>query len=287
MSAIIEVDQPDTAQNCPALGRAQVYTIQQGLTATLHVQMQDRRGLPINLTSYAGFDGVSEDAGDDDDGTGAILSKFREALVGCEPDIIDGEAGEVYDAEQGLVRVPVPTDITDEFGVYVVDVAAEDSAGNKVVMQRCVISVEASMFGTVEGDGPPTLMDVRMALRDFTSDNLEMANVEFSADEIITALLRPIREWNEMRPPLPAISSKIFPYREAWLKATVGYLLMTAGDWYRRVNAKASGGGLEYGRFNKEREYMTAGKIYVDEWRTWAQRTRTSLAMQQNFSSFG
>lgn len=278
-------------EGCPSLGRAKVFTAEQGLDASLKVQLTDRNGAPLDLASIDGFVGVSEDAASEA-ATGVIAAKFREAALS------EQDGGVVYasvtpsvdDVDEATVLIPIPIEISRDPGIYIFEIGVVDETGSTVHIERGLLSIEASLFRPVGGtlsDGPPTLMDVRMALRDHVDDNLRIGEVEFSVDEIVTALVRPIREWNESRPPLPLVSTKNFPYREQWLRAVTAFLLIMASDWYRRVYAKAQGGGLNYDRYNKERDYLSVGQQLLLEWRHFVRRTKISIAVQASFGSYG
>jgi hypothetical protein len=125
------------------------------------------------------------------------------------------------------------------------------------------------------------------------ADNPLLDDVEFSDSEILYALVRPVRQFHEMPPPLSrhVFNTKNFPYKEHWVKATAGYLYSSAAAFYRRNQLKHSSGGMNIDDRNKETEYNRASDRMLGEWMNFAQAKKVECnameAMGAVESSYG
>jgi hypothetical protein len=104
----------------------------------------------------------------------------------------------------------------------------------------CSVFVNKGLFAT-EGTfsnlpGPPSISEIRMSLRDTdAAENRLTDEIEFDAAEIVQAVLRPLRFWHEIPPPLPCmLTSVTFPFTEIWLRGIQAHLFEVAANHYRR-----------------------------------------------------
>lgn len=140
---------------------------------------------------------------------------------------------------------------------------------------------------------PISISDVRMALMDYSPEaNTLLEDLEFSDLQIISAMKRPIREWNETPPNIGTYNFNNFPFHEAWLKATCSYLLEAAAHKYNRNTIPHNASGLSMDPNNKGNLYMSSAIALRQEWKAWLAAKKTELNMElcwgtTSISAFG
>lgn len=298
---------------CDVFGRIKSLTVQRGLSATLEWQFVDRKGRPISITDCLAdceTEAISESSessvsvADDDDAVGETCppKKAEPDVIGCPPGTVDKNPicgavvrareaslilsndpifecrGVIVDSVKGIVRWKIPVAMSECPQVYKLQWAINDKCGRPVVINDSLLIVEGGLFG-LNGEasataGPPTLDEIRIIMRDSgPEDNPLLQDVEFSDSEILYALVRPIRQFHELPPPLRrhVFNTKMFPYREHWIKATAGHLYAAAASFYRRNRLQHSSGGMNIDDRNKEREYNNIADRMLGEWLNFIQ----------------
>lgn len=260
-------------QDCPILDRLKAFEVQQGTSPTLEHVFRDKNGKPIDLSELIGD---SDSASTSDTPKGSVEARVREYLgtgldgvcdVLWEYPVTSPEPG------AGIVRFEIDDDLTDNAGIYEVNWALKNPAGKILTIDRSIMSIERSLFAPMPQLaarlGPPTLMEIRMTIRDSVTTNLLTEEFEFGAEEIMQCIYRPISEWNSTPPLISKYTTKTFPHREYWLKAINGYLHETAAAFYRRNTQQYTGGGMTKSDLDREKEYTTAARVLIMEWREW------------------
>lgn len=198
----------------------------------------------------------------------------------------------VVDAGTGLVRWSVPKQLTSCPQVYKVEWAVNDECGCPLFVNESFMVVSSGLFGLTNVDdsrkGPPSLQEIRLVMRDSgPADNPLLQEVEFSDVEILYALVRPIRQFHELPPPLRTcvFTTKGFPWKEHWLKATVGHLYQSAAAFYRRNRLKHTSGGINLDDRNKENEYNNASERMLGEWLNFIQAKKVECNAAEAFGS--
>lgn len=262
-----------TLEDCPILDRMKAFEISQGTNPTIEHIFRDKNGKPLDLSELLGD---SDSASTSDTPKGSVLARAREYLGTG----LDGVSDTIWDYEVtspmpggGIVRAEIDDDLTHEAGIYELNWALKNPAGKILQIDRSILSVERSLFAPVEQLarrlGPPTLMEIRMSIRDSTTTNLLTEELEFGAEEIMQCIYRPISEWNSTPPLVSKYTTKTFPHREYWLKAISGYLHQTAAAFYRRNTQTYTGGGLTKSDLDREKEYTAVAQMLIMEWREW------------------
>lgn len=312
------VIRPDVAtrDGCDIVGRIKALTIPRGLAGVLEWQFTNDRGQPISLTDcLAACDPQSSSSESSESSAASEDAEVEctaeqspsvpaDALTSC-PDgtcaptcgavVRASEAAgtlpsEIYecpltvvDAATGTVRWRVPKTISDMPAVYAVEWAVNDPCGRPILINQSFLIVESGLFGlnTMSSArvGPPTIDEIRLVMRDSgPEDNPLLEDVEFSDSEIMYALVRPIRQFHELPPPLRVhvFNTKRFPWREHWIKAAVGHLYQAAAAFYRRNRLKHSSGGMNLDDRNKETEYNNAADRMLGEWLNFVQQKKVS-----------
>lgn len=254
---------------CPALGRTKAFVVHSGVCATLEHRFTDRNGQPIDLS------------GEDEANAPRIAMRIREETG------IAGNAGQIYesagileDPATGVVQIELPKQVACSSGLYRADWACLNSDNEPVLINSTLVSVERSLFDSnlQSSVGIPSLKEIRTQIMDTAGDNTLLDDVEFTDDQILSAMLKPIQDWDESLPPLHRkYTTRSFPWRNKWIDASIGYLYRYAAAHYRRNRFISSGGGKQIDDKNREREYLAASQLHLDEWTTWRIQKKISL----------
>jgi hypothetical protein len=252
--------------------------------------MRDRSGEVVDLSSCLTCDTVPLEASEslsvsESGECGSVLVR----IGSCdEQGSIYQVTGESDTPSLGLVRFQLPSQVYDVAGVWRVQIAITDGDDNPVFMNTGLISVERGMFGdTTKMTGPPSLNEIRLHIRDTAVENDLLMDVEFDADEIVAAMIRPVQYWNEMSPHLRryVYNCATFPWRMHWLNGIVAQLLRTAAHFYMRNKLQTKHGGVSADDRNKNNEYMQMSSLYWSEFEEWALRKKVELNADQMFGS--
>lgn len=274
--------------NCPVMPKLNAFVSSRGQCATLEKVFKNRQGEPVNLTSCGcalsseESESVSESV---DEPFCGVKVRFME-ITGLNNNmpIVEVE-GDVTDASNGKIQVQIPTSVANcpsiyrmSFGIFV--------DGALIVECTSYLFVEAGLFGLdVTGGistrtfGPPSILEIRMSIRDNMGENVLLgSDVEFSDAEIVFAITRPIREFDERPPPLDTrFTTKTFPWKEYWLKGIQAHLYHMAALWYQRNRLQVNAGGMNIDDLNKQREYLTASELVRKEWNDWVIHKKVQL----------
>lgn len=115
-----------------------------------------------------------------------------------------------------------------------------------------------------------TDVDVRIWLRDNDPEcNVLLDDVEWSAEEIRTAMTLAVDYYNETPPILQCYDYDKFPWRFHLLQGTAANLLFMAAHRYRRNHLNYSAGGVTVDDQNKYQQYDAAGDKLWAEYKSW------------------
>jgi len=276
---------------CPVLPKLQCHEVQMGQDARLLWQFKDAEGNPVDLSDCVSEDSeASPEADFDSSGTpDRVELRMREATGNCSTDKVHVIVVEVLDGEAGTVRsVALPEKIVREPGLYIEEWGVFTSDARMLFSNQCCTFIRRGLFGlnntNQRNQGPPTLEEIRLALRDNSAaDNLLLDDVEFDAAEISQAVIRPVNYWNEVPPPIkPAQTTKTFPFKEIWMLGIQSYLLETAAHHYRRNHLAYQAGGVAIDDKNKEQAYA----IKANEMRLRFQELARAKKIEINISLF-
>jgi len=281
---------------CPVLPKLQCHEVQMSQDARLIWNFKNPQGELVDLTdalSYSSASGATFDAVGTP-GQGVTL-RMRELSGADYRDQIYSINVTVLDAASGLVRADsLPDDIVRAPGVYMEEWAVFTSEGRMLFSNQCCTFVRRGLFGvdidpTKRNLGPPTLEEIRMALRDNApQDNMLLDEVEFDAAEIAQAVLRPIQYWNETPPPIqPMLTTKTFPFREMWMLGIQSYLFSMAANHYRRNQLAYSAGGMSVDDKNKEQQYLAAGNMLQQQFREMLRAKKIEINISLFAGSLG
>lgn len=284
---IILTPEQATNEGCPLLTKTRVIITQRGLCATVQWEFRDKDGQPMDLSDWLCTDADGDSVADDLDSSpsplcGQVIARFGDAVA---PGVVYQAIGWSPDPAAGIVKFELPESMVNLTGVYSLQIAITqqyDTDMYKIMaIDKGLLSIEPGLFGSLDSaedfTGPPTLSEIRIALRDTGMENSLLNDVEFDDTEIIAAIQRPIRQWNETPPPVASYDGRSFPYHEHWLKATMALLMKSAAYWYERNRLAASAGGVSIDDRNKMQTYMVMAQELYQEWQTFILETKVSI----------
>jgi hypothetical protein len=121
------------------------------------------------------------------------------------------------------------------------------------------------------------------------TQNILINALEFSDEEIITAIKKPVDEFNALYQPKTSYTVSSFPgrWRFFWMNAVIGYLLRIAALSYSRNHLPYSTGGISVDDKNKANEYLTQSSMYLGEWRDFIKNTKLEINIGNGFGYIG
>ena len=123
-----------------------------------------------------------------------------------------------------------------------------------------------------------------MSLRDSEgTDNFTLDNVEFGDEQIAMAIARPVELWNTETPTIrPTYTTVTFPFREQWLRATIGFLCEIAAQGYRRDTGLVdNAGGVSVKDKDKEVPYAREAERRITEYRMFMLHKKNEINMSR------
>jgi hypothetical protein len=228
-----------------------------------HTLLQD--GLPFNYEDYGlGCSSDSEDL--------ATLPQVRAKITerrNCNGvDIFV----DLLDASRSVVRFSVPDAISCSGGLWLIEFYLLTSVGAKVFISDAYLYIEQAGGSKL---GPPTIMEIRLFLRDFAQENELLDVIDFDGSEIATAADLCVCEWNEAPPPDgPMYSTGNFPYRRNWLVGISSYLFGIASEHYARNSLAYSAGGVSSDDKDKAMVYARKSVEAKQEWQAFVRERR-------------
>lgn len=278
---------------CPIMTRIKAFIVDEGHCPTLEHVLRNRQGAALNLgiaeVSESGSESASESSAEQTIklrvkemiGTASGASKVHE---------IDGT---LVDAENGVIRAPLNEEIVSRAGIYQLSWAYLEDGVIKQINDG-LLSVERSLFGNLSESpkhitGPPTINEIRMNIMDSSgAENLLLDDVEFGDEQIALAVIKPIDHFNEVNPPLRTrYTTHTFVWKKHWLDAIAGYLMQFAAHNYRRNRLGVNAGGVSIDDQNKEREYLTASTMLLEEWKEFVKLKKYELNMAEAVGIIG
>lgn len=278
----------ETSEGCPVLTKERTVLVDRGVAGVIEWELRDRSGNPLNLLDCLGdCSSVSGDSSASEETCAEVLVRFNDALGTCSGPI--EVTAQVVDASAGIVRVTVPSEISNQAGIYSMTFGVTNANGDVIFTNSGLLSIEPGLFGDpTQTFGPPSLMEIRLQLRDSVAENTLLQAMEFSDVEIVSSLRRPIDEFNESPPPLGYnFSTRDFPWRNNWIDACIANLLRIAAHNYRRNKLQMTGGGLAADDKNRDDAYVVAARELEMKWKEFVMRKKVELNAQQCYGSVG
>jgi hypothetical protein len=279
----------ETYYGCVPLEKSNAVIVGGGAPATIEYQIRDAQGAPVDLSSF--FD--QNDPGGEKDRNGLFI---RFAVADNTLIAKRSEQGHVIDARLGKVQFPLPDYVYDIPCIYTFHFAVGDRQTYPVTGRpvwvapgRGVLLVEWTPFVTHNDRCPmkhrvvPAVEDIRRKLDDFTGKNDLMAQVEYSTDDIVNAMIWPVAKFNELPPQLRRYKFTLmnFPYYENWLIGTASELLRLSVIHLTRNKLLSSHGGITGDEKNRDQEFLRLATQYREEFLQWARLCKSQLNINQ------
>lgn len=253
-----------------------------GACPTLEWTFLDALGNPIDLTTIITVEDTSESSetsisvSGDSSPTYTVKGRFSDCDIVGKSTVYEVN-GAFEDLSAGKVRIQLPAPFVNWGGIYRVEIVlCRDDV--PILHNRVLWNVEETLWGDLtKRSGIPSLGEIRMHLRDTAVENDLLQDVEYDDEEILHAIVRPVRYWNEIPPPVKVFSCRSFPYRYHWLEAIVGQLMQTAAHHYMRNEIPVNHGGVQGNFKDKYGQYLAYAKKYDEAWRVFVDHKKVEI----------
>lgn len=259
----------------PVPERTKALRVAAGSAPVVSWTMADTAGTPIDLSAYVPAPPAVPDA---------RLTLLEAVVGGPAPSfaatIADPAAG-LLEATLDLTRVPAP-------GIYHAEFAVLDpGTGAVAYSNRSYLVVEASLFAGRCAPGPPTLPEVRLAIRSSgPAENRLLDDVAFDDAEVAQALVMCVAYFNESQPRVRnQFSTADFPSRYHWCRGAAAQLFWMVAEYYRQNQLAYGAGGVSVDDFNKAPLYDAVADKYWAEYVAWARGTKATMAQDEAWGS--
>jgi len=279
------------------LQRMRSIRIQQSQHAKINWAILDPSGFPVDLTACGFPSDSSESSSDGSDVTGVgFRFRMRENLslgITPEPSRTEYEVN-LIDGSEGKVEICLDKCATAVPGVYFAEIGVFDNYGTdeEIMLFSNVfyVLIERGQFGGRKNQGgPPSIMEIRLHLRDSgPEESLLLDNIKFDDAEIALAISRPIQQWNETPPDLGRrYTTQNFPWRYHWLEAICANLFWMVAENFRANNLQYSAAGVQVNDQDREPNYERAAERRSAEWKQWMKRKKSEINLNMGYGSVG
>ena len=162
----------------------------------------------------------------------------------------------VVDADKGIVKFALQADQLPTPGIYLAGYNIVNTDGLLLHQVPRYLQITPDISQGLTIDRPLTIAEIRLALRDYPTSNTLLDEVEFSDEEIIWALTRPVDIWNSTPPDIGTYTYNNFPWRGAYMDGAVGELLSIAAHHYMRNELPYQSAGLSVNDKAKAANYL-------------------------------
>ncbi len=292
--ATFPVDPPFSTEDGDLVCPAPIYEAKRGTTLLQSVTIYGQRptaSMPAGGPSVIRIplmtpNGKSAVIAEPDDvcGDPEIEAKIGDAVIRLPSDAVMA-----VDDDRDSILVALPSGYAGTPGIYEVEGRILDGTGNMLAYGRAYAYVERSFWQGDNYGGPPSIDEVRGAIRDFVPANRLLGDYEFSASEIAEAVVRTINRFNAAPPNLGTVGTSNWPftYTMPLIDGILAELFEVAAAYFRRGHLPYSAGNLSIDDMAKEKDYINAAMIYRQRFDEWMKMTRQRLNMELAFGSIG
>lgn len=251
----------------PLTTKARTYTISPRQLAHISFVFQNENGDKYDLSMYP-------------------ISRFKVSLYESVSRAHITDVPVAYnDAKNGLLAITLTPDSTKLAGVYslVVQLYLDDT--HKQLLHENDATVYISSASGANNIGPPTLLEIRLQLRDSSvEENSLLDGYNFSDEEIAIATMRPIQFFNESDPDIGIYYNTFnFPSRYYWTEGIIAQLFRIVEEYHRKNNLQYNSGGLSVDDRNKEGNYAQAGERHWTTFVDWVKRKKVKINMAHGY----
>jgi hypothetical protein len=241
--------------------------------------------IPVNTTT-AGTSSVVEDVLKQPNGNVVKLANntvhylVQETLDGAN---ILTELCGIIDADKGIVEYSLSPDDLPGPGVYLAAYNITNAEGLLLHQVPRYLQVTPNLTQGLSSQRPLSIGEIRLALRDYPDANTLLDEVEFSDEEIIWALTRPVDIWNSTPPDLGTHGYNSFPYRAPHLDGAIGELLSVAAHHYMRNELPYQSAGLSVNDKAKAGNYLQLSETLKAKFVNFVERKKYELNIAGGF----
>lgn len=270
--------------NDPLYGKLRGVTVDQGSPVWLKVVMYaPQTGAPqrFSVGSYST--------------PPTVEVRYREA-VGISGNLyVPDDGDEPSLASDGTyVLLPLPQEVKDTPGVYRFQTRVLTGEGSEAARDEGWVYVQRGMW-TSTGDtpadyGPPTMSEMRTALRDHPGANRLLGEYEFDGAEVGQALVSAVQQYNNTYPVGGRnFDTTNFPvlWRRQWIDGALAFLFETAGHYQRRGHLPYAAGGVSIDDVAKEKDYVMAANLYRDRFQKFCDLEKGRQSVEAGWGSTG
>jgi hypothetical protein len=261
----------------PLSPRLRTVVLPGGTRPTLEWTMTSSDCGPIDLTPC----GVG--------GGGTVIGTLR-----CSPDcfnyVVDFPAASPNPGS-GLMAAEVDPQRLGGPGIYDAEMGVMAADGDYIAYSnRFFLLLEPGLFGQLPENGPPTIAEIRLALRDSSPLENELLDdsLAFDNSEIVVAMRDVVDYWNEALPPLSArFTTQNFPFRYWWKQGAKAVLFRTAAEHHRRNDVEYQAGGVSYNEHaQKAQQYDAAADAIWTEFTQWVRGRKMAINLNDGWLDF-
>ncbi len=293
---------PTLVYGVPAVERIRAVVASFGGHPTVRWTMVDPHGRPVDLSacldagdvgsqgSLGSFEGSASINGVPVAGGSRLVLRLREVV---DPSgSVAQFAAFAVDAPNGVVEVTLDamaqTGVAGP-GVYKAELALVGPDGVPTLVNAFDLYLEPSLFAGSCYAGPPSVMEIRLSLRDSSPVESRLIDtVMFDDAEIALAVTRPVQYFNEINPPLTQqFTTANFPSRYHWCVGAASVLFRMAEVYFVKNQLSYQAGGLAVDDFNKAADYRAAADARWLEYTTWVRATKVTLNLNAGWGSVG
>jgi hypothetical protein len=236
-----------------------------GGVVAVRIQLFDPTGNPVDITDCGGQ-------------AGTVTVRMREIIAPASTDFTE-LPGEIDVPTEGIIFFTIPTTISNTPGVYLSEIGVFDGADNLMFTNQLFIWVNSGLFSTSTYNGPPTLDEIRLFIRDNApEENLLLDDFEFDLAEICQAAANAVRYWNEASPDVGLYFTTVtYCARHKWLQAIGAHMLIVAAHRFRRNHMPYQAGGVAVDDQNKFQLYDQAGTLLMQEYKEWVKLKKVAI----------
>jgi len=191
------------------------------------------------------------------------------------------------DQHNGKLKIRLTKKLTRLPGIYTMVVKLYDSVDrrrrNLVQTNDAMLYITGNIAQNMQG--PPTLLEIRLQLRDSSpEENSLLDGFNFSDEEIAIATLRCIQYFNETDPNVGVYyTTNNFPSRYYLTEGIIGQLFRIVAEYHRKNNLQYQSGGLSVDDRNKEQNYAQAGEQHWALFVDWVKRQKVKINMAAGY----
>jgi hypothetical protein len=262
----------------PLVTRQRSIKVIQGQQATIIWQFYDDKGVPIDISPLI----TDQDF--------KVVLRMKEQLTlggGKTPVTVDMA---LVTPEIGKVSGELTKQYTKHPGIYYAEVAivTDEEEPSVILANPFTLIIERSTFGVQTQNGPPSIAEIRLHLRDSApAESYLLDNLMFDDAEIALAITRPVMYWNEIPPPIGQFNTQNFPFRYHWLEGICANLFMMVAEQYRRNQLDYSAAGVSVNDQNKEMNYERAGQARWQAYREWVRAKKAEINLEGGYGEVG